>query len=727
MPNRLLKNGIFQCGEKDIRREAQELAREIPGRMAPLARVAYNYFWVWHRDGEQVFRDINPYVWALSGRNPVRFLHRVSQRSLDRAAMDRSMVDRVDALRDALEAELARPPSRDGIPPENPVAFFCAEYGLHRSLPVYAGGLGVLAGDILKEASDRALPMVGVGLIYHRGFFHQRVDVSGYQQEYWYPTGPDRRPMVKITDEDGEPLSVTVPVWGENVAVHVWRVDVGRIPLFLLDTEVQENTPRQRFITARLYEGNRQIRLAQYALLGVGGVRVLRALGIEPSVVHMNEGHPAAAPLEMVRREVWEGAGFEEACARVRRKVVFTTHTPVPAGNETYSAEEFDRVFADVAPALGTDREHLLRLGRIHPDNRDEPPGMTAMAIRMSRSVNGVSRIHGAVARGMWKDIFPGRAVEEVPITHVTNGAHLPTWIAPEIRKLLDRYLVEGWSSQERVMDPRTWEAVERIPDEELWAARMHLSTRLVTWVREQSVIDRLTRGDDMEYALAAAKGLNPDHLILGFARRLATYKRLYLLTHDPRRVLPLLEGERPVQLLFAGKAHPRDEEGKQMLQRMFHLKGSQGVASRVVFIEDYNMGIASQMVAGCDVWINLPRPPLEASGTSGMKAAFNGTLNLSVLDGWWAEAFDETNGWGIDGTEDPDHGAKDARDAAAFLDLLEKEVIPLFYDRDAQGIPRGWVQRMKASIRTVCPRFCATRMVDDYVRNVYKAGSGDT
>jgi len=321
----------------------------------------------------------------------------------------------------------------------------------------------------------------------------------------------------------------------------------------------------------------------------------------------------------------------------------------------------------------------------------------------------------------MWKDIFPGRSVEEVPITHVTNGAHLPTWVAPEIRMLLDRYLPERWSSQERVMDPETWKAVDTIPDEELWDARMKLSTRLVLWAREHSVIDRLTRGDPMDYALAASQVLSPDVLTLGFARRLATYKRLYLLTHDPQRVLPLLGGGRPIQLLFAGKAHPRDDEAKQMLQRMFHLKGDAGVAGRVVFIEDYNMGIATKMVAGCDVWINLPRPPLEASGTSGMKAAFNGTLNLSVLDGWWAEAFDGKNGWGIDGTEDPDHGAKDARDAAAFYELLEKEVIPLFYDRDAAGIPRGWVQRMKASIRTIGPRFCATRMLDEYVRRIYR------
>ncbi len=722
MDKRLVRKGVIQCGRNDIRREAQDLARYLPARLAPLAEVAYNFFWSWHADGEQVFRDIDAYGWLSCGKNPVRFLWRASLHALECAAAERDLVARVEALRDALEDELDREPSEDGVPPENPVAFFCAEFGLHRSMPVYSGGLGVLAGDILKEASDRALPMVGVGLMYQRGFFHQRIDASGYQHEYWYATGPDRRSTAKITNEEGEPLCVTVPVWGEPVKVHVWRVEVGRVPLFLLDTEVQGNSPRQRFITARLYEGNHQVRLAQYALLGVGGVRVLHALGIEPSVIHMNEGHPAAATLEMVGRLVRDGAGFEEACDRVRRKVVFTTHTPVPAGNETYSPDEFGAVFQDAASSPGTGLEGILRLGRIHPDDTNEPPGMTALGIRMSRSTNAVSRIHGGVARRMWQDLFPGRSVEDVPITHVTNGAHLPTWTAPEIRRLLDRYLPEDWSSQERVMDPATWAAVDSIPDEELWAARMEMSTRLVSWVKSHSVIDRLTRGDTMEYALAASQTLDPGALTLGFARRLATYKRLYLLTHDPERVLNMLHGPRPIQLMFGGKAHPRDEEAKHMLQRMFQLKGDQGVAGRVVFLEDYDMGVASKMVAGCDVWINLPRPPLEASGTSGMKAAFNGTLNLSVLDGWWAEAYDGENGWGIDGTEDPDHGAKDGRDAAAFYDLMEKEVIPLFYDRDEKGIPHGWVKRMKASIRTVGPRFCATRMVDEYVRRIYRA-----
>ena len=721
MRQRFFKSGIVQAGEKDLRRAAQILASHIPPRLAPLARVAYNYYWSWHPDGDRVFSAIDAHRWRFAGSNPVRFLYQASEPSLQRAAANEALVNRIDKLRDALEDEMHRPPSDDGVDPQHPVAFFCAEFAVHRSMPVYSGGLGVLAGDILKAASDRAFPMVGVGLMYQRGYFHQRIDASGYQHEYWYRTGPDRRPTARVTDEHGEPLTITVPVWGEEVKAHVWRVDVGRVPLFLLDTELEENSPRQQFITARLYEGNRQIRLAQYAVLGVGGVRALEAMGIEPSVIHMNEGHPATATLELVRREVKKGMSFDDACAEVRKRVVFTTHTPVPAGNETYPAEEFLKVYPQVIPDMGTDREGLLRMGRIWPDNRDEPPGMTPLAIRMSRSTNGVSAIHGRVAREMWQPLFPGCAVNDVPVTHVTNGAHVPTWTSPSIERLFDKYIGEDWCLQERVMDPATWEAVESIPDEELWAVRNELITDLLDWVKAKTVVDRLTRGDTMEYSMKAQETLDPNVLTLCFARRMATYKRMYLLTHDPHRVLSFLDGPRPIQFLFAGKAHPQDEEAKHMLQRMFDLKGDPRVAGRIAFIEDYDLGVAQRMVSGSDVWINLPRPPLEASGTSGMKAAFNGTLNLSVLDGWWAEAYDETNGWGIDGTEDADHGAKDARDAAAFYDILEHQVIPLFYERDEKGIPRGWVKRMKASIRTCALQFSAARMVDDYVRTIYR------
>ncbi len=718
--------GPCSSGSRDVRRAAQELAAHIPSRLAPLAYVAYNYRWSWTPDGREVFRDIAPHRWRLCRENPVRFLQEAAPLSLERAAGDLSLVARVEALADILEADLARPPAIDdpnGISPEHPVAFFCAEFGVHRSLPVYSGGLGALAGDILKEASDQALPMVGVGLFYQRGFFHQRLEGSGWQQEYWTGTDPNRRPAARVTGSDGRPIAVTVHLWGQDVAVHVWRVDVGRVPLFLLDTELAQNSPRQRFVSARLYEGNRQVRLAQYALLGAGGMRVLEALGIDPALIHLNEGHPALATFELAAREVAAGTPFVDAVEKVRKRVAFTTHTPVPAGNETYSVAEVLDVFPNFPVQLGTTTKDLMGLGRIRPHDLDEPPGMTPLAIRMSRSVNGVSRRHGEVAREMWQPMFPDRPVDAVPITHVTNGAHLATWMAPSIRRLLDRYLVPGWQAPERVTDPATWEAVDSIPDAELWAARLEAKTQMIESVRVRSVTDRLTRGDTLDYAEKAVQMLDPHVVTIGFARRLAAYKRLHLLTHDPERILRLLDGPRPIQILLAGKAHPQDEEAKRNLQGMFGMRSDPRIAGRVSFLEDYHLGLAHLLVTGCDVWLNLPTPPLEASGTSGMKAALNGGLNLSVLDGWWAEAYDGSNGWAIEGDVDPDVGAKNARDAAALYDLLENQIMPLFYDRDADGIPLGWIARIKASLRTIGPRFNASRMVNDYIRGVYLAG----
>jgi starch phosphorylase len=719
MTAKRFRNGIAQAGVKDVRRAAQALATNVPSRLAPLASVAYNYAWSWHLDGDHLFRDIDAYRWRLCGQNPVRFLHEALPESLEKASLNPRIVDRVEALHDALDDQLDRPPA-GGFPADRPVAFLCAEFGIHRSLPIYSGGLGCLAGDILKEASDRGVPMVGVGIMYRQGYFHQRVDASGWQQEYWYETDPERRPAVRVSDADGRPVRVTVTLWGEPVAIQVWRVDVGRVPLFLLDTTVSGNTPRQRFISARLYEGNRQVRLAQYALLGVGGMRVLGALGIDPMVVHLNEGHPALATLDALHRVVGGGLSFADACAEVRRQFVFTTHTPIAAGNETYSGDEMRAVFTDVAGQLGTTWEELLALGRVHPERRDEPAGLTPAAIRMSRSVNGVSRIHGGVARAMWRDLFPGRAADDVPITHVTNGAHLPSWMSMPMRRLLDHHLGAGWDRHDRVCDRAAWSGVDAIPDHELWAVRDAQAERLVGWVRSQTVTERLSRDERLEFVEEAARTLDPGVITLGFARRLATYKRLHLLFRDPERLLRLLDRDHPVQILIAGKAHPKDDAAKALLKDLFRLKNDARVAGRVAFLEDFDMGKASLLAAGCDVWLNLPRPPLEASGTSGIKAAFNGTLNLSVLDGWWAEAYDGSNGWAIEGS--PGSGEEgDARDAGALFDLLEKEVVPLFYDRGEDGIPRGWIARMRASLRTICPRFCATRMLDDYVREVYR------
>jgi starch phosphorylase len=463
--------------------------------------------------------------------------------------------------------------------------------------------------------------------------------------------------------------------------------------------------------------GDRTIRLAQYALLGIGGMRALRGMGINPSVVHVNEGHGALASLELAREEVAAGRTFGEALEAARQRIVFTTHTPVPAGNETYSPEEITTVLGDLAGPLGTDHRTLFGLGRSRPEDDDEPLGLTVLAIRTSRSPNAVSRLHGQVARLMWQHLFPGRGVDEVPIGHVTNGVHLPTWMAPRMRMLLDRYLGERW--QDRAADPATWEPVEDIPDEELWAVRGALRADLVAYVGDRSVGDRLARGEEIGYAESGARVFDPDVLTVGFARRVAAYKRLGLLVQDLERARQFLRGASPMQIVMAGKAHPSDLEAKHVLQGVFAIKLEVG-GEGAVFLEDYDMGMAAYLVSGCDVWLNVPRPPLEASGTSGMKAAVNGGLNLSVLDGWWAEGYDGTNGWAIEGNAALEPEAQDEQDGAALYDLIEREVIPLFHDRDESGIPRGWVRMVKASLKTIGPRFCATRMLQEYADRIY-------
>jgi starch phosphorylase len=705
-------------GSDDLERAAARLAAQLPEPLAPLARVAYNYRWAWEPGGPDTFRAIDPVRWERAGRNPVRLLADADAEGLRRAADDTQFVARVDALASVIDDDVARP-YNEKLPPEHTTAFMCAEFGFDASFPIYAGGLGVLAGDILKEASDQALSLVAVGLLYRRGYFRQRMDTTGLQHEYWVDIDPDLLPAARIT-VDGAPYIVHVPVFGRQVAAQVWRVNVGRVPLFLLDTELEENEPIDRWITARLYDGDPAIRLAQYAVLGRGGIRALQGLGIEPATVHLNEGHPALALLELTAQAVARGVSFDDAFAQTRQRVVFTTHTPVPAGNETYPAEQFLGVVSDLSAELGIDDARLLDLGRIQPHNTDEPAGMTALALRGSRGTNGVSARHGEVSREMWQPLFGVHDPGAVPIGHVTNGVHGPTWIAGPIRALLDQYLGGDWTT--RAADPSTWDAVDKIPDEELWAARNEQRRRVVEMARRRSVTDRLTRGETLGYVEAAARTFADDVLTVGFARRIATYKRLHLLAFDAERALALLDDPRPLQLLLAGKAHPRDESAKRVVQSLFALRTSPAIANRVAFIEDYDIAIAQVLVGGCDVWVNVPRPPMEASGTSGMKSAMNGGVQVSVLDGWWSEAYDGTNGWAIDGETDADEEAQDARHASALYDLLEHEVVPAFYERDDAGIPRAWVQRVKRSLRTIGPRFSATRMVDDYVRDVYHA-----
>jgi starch phosphorylase len=706
-------------GSTDLgQRVAQLSDRLVPG-LKPLAAVAYNYRWSWLAGAEALFHEISSFRWERSGHNPVQFLNDLWPSTQAAAERNPELVERVRRLAEAVATDASRPAAaRPGI--DGPVAFMCAEFGFHASMPLYSGGLGVLAGDIVKEASDQALPLAGVGLFYGRGYFRQRLDLEGRQQEYWLVTEAHHLPLARVLDQDGEQLLLTVNLFGADITFRVWRVDVGRVPLYLLDADLAVNDPVRRWTTGRLYDASRAIRLAQYGLLGIGGVRVLRALEIEPAVIHLNEGHPALAPLELAAEQVAAGVPLDQALETARSRVVFTTHTPVAAGNETYAAAELEEAYGDLAARLGMDMSSFLGLMRVDPEDHGENPGMTPLALRMSRRRNAVSRLHGEVARSMWQPLF-GRANEDVPITHVTNGAHVPTFVSDPIRLLFERYLGEDWLG--RAGDRAAWEPVRSIPNAELWAARSQARAELVQYVRAKSQQDRLMRGEQLEYVRAVADSLDEDALTLGFARRLATYKRLHLVMQDPDRGRRIFGGERPVQLLVAGKAHPSDEAGKQTLQQLFQLKRHSELAQRLIFVEDYDLDVARRLVAGCDVWINLPRRPMEASGTSGMKATFNGVLQLSVLDGWWAEGYDGDNGWAIAGDQTLDPTADDARDATRFYDLLENEVIPLFWDRDADGVPHRWCERVKNALVSCGAQFSASRMVDEYVERIYPVG----
>ncbi len=713
------RRATLNDGTSDIAHAIGELAQRLPDALAPLARLAYNYRWSWTPGGPELFASIDSQRFELCGENPVRLLQETPAETLRAAAADPELLQRAAAV----EAQVTAALERSAKPPfqrSAPVAFLCAEYGVHTSLPVYSGGLGALAGDLLKEASDRALPFVAVGLMYRKGYFRQRIDGGGWQHEYWVDSDPQRLPAALVTDDAGAPLTISLPIYDADVVAQIWRVDVGRVPLFLLDTDIPQNGPMERWITARLYVADERTRLSQYVLLGVGGIRALGALGFEPSVIHLNEGHAALAPLELACESVRAGEPLEDALESARGRTVFTTHTPVPAGNDSYPASEVEAAIGRLMDGLSCPVSEAIALGRTDPEDAGQPFGVTQAALRLSRAANAVSARHGQVAREMWHSLWPDRSVEEVPIGHVTNGVHFPTWVGAPMRELLDRHLGADWL--DRAADPQIWTAVDGISDQELWDVRERQRAELVSFVAQRSLTDRLARGDSREYVEAAARCFDPHVLTIGFARRVATYKRLELLMRDPDWTLSLLGGECPVQVVLAGKAHPRDEEAKRSLQGLFGLKHASIIGQRVVFLDDYDLATGARLTRGCDVWLNLPRPPLEASGTSGMKAAINGSLQLSVLDGWWAEAFDGDNGWGLPGDVDPDHNAQDTRDAAALHRVLEHEVLPSFYERDERDLPVRWIARMRASLRTLGPQFCATRMLGQYAAGPYRS-----
>ncbi len=593
------------AGARSVARAVDELTDRIPEPLAPLARLAYNYRWSWLPGGAELFASVDHARFELCLQNPVRLLQEASTRALQRAAADPQLVARAQELDAQLEADLSRPPA-EGSEVEHPVAFLCAEYGIHVSLPVYSGGLGALAGDLLKEASDRAIPMVAVGLMYRKGYFRQRIDGGGWQHEYWVDTDPERLPAVRVLDADDKPVTIRLPIHDHEVSAQIWRVDVGRVPLFLLDTDLAPNGPVERWITARLYDSDPVIRLSQYILLGAGGIRALRALGVEPGVIHLNEGHAALAPLALAAG-LRNGQGADDALAQATARTVFTTHTPVPAGNDSYSADEVGRAIGRLAGELEIPAEAVLEFGRTHPEQTEDPFGVTQAALRLSRAANGVSRRHGEVARAMWSPLWPDRPENEVPIGHVTNGVHVPTWIGGPMRTLLDRHLGPDW--QVRVTDPGMWAAVDQIPDEELWEARGSQRRELIEFVRRRSTQDRLLRGDTREYVDAALRAFDDDALTIGFARRVATYKRLGLLTRDPEWTLSLLSGDRPVQVVLAGKAHPRDEEAKHSLQHLFELKSAPVIGQRVVYLDDYDLATAADSGPGLR-HVAQPSPP---------------------------------------------------------------------------------------------------------------------
>jgi len=715
----------------------ERLRAKLPRSLKRLADLAYNYWWCWLADQVSLFEQVNPDEWERCNHNPVALLESVSYERLTQMAIDPIYLKRVKALVESFDAYMGSEETwasqiAPQISKDHPVAYFCAEFGIHESLPIYSGGLGGLAGDHLKSASDLGVPMVGLGLLYRQGYFHQRLNRHGWQEDYYLDNPFDHMPLELMRDTAGEPITIQVLVRHRNVTVQVWKARIGRVDLYLLDTDRQDNDPVDRWLTGHLYGGNQETRIAQEVVLGIGGVRALNAVGIEPGIYHLNEGHAAFCLLEVARQEIQRtGQSFYDVEASVRDRCVFTTHTPVPAGHDVFSADLMDSYFSQYWQELGLSREQFLALGARRLGDPWEPFGMTVLALRLCRTANGVSELHGHVSRQMWNILYPERSLDQVPIGYVTNGAHASTWVASLISDLYTEYLGPDWDA--RVADSDLWAQVDQIPDEEIWWRHLVLKERLIAFTRHRTRQARIDRGEDSGYIEAANHIFDPNVLTIGFARRFSRYKRGDLLLHDPDRALKIFSNpDRPVQIVFSGKAHPADEEGKRIIQRLMEWYSSHPeLWNRIAIIEDYDMHVARKLVQGVDVWLNNPRRPLEASGTSGQKVCFNGGLNLSVLDGWWCEGYQADaqgnglNGWAIgENANTSDQNLQDTIDATSLYRLLEEEIVPLYYDQDEQGIPHAWVRMMKASMKSNIPAFNTHRMIADYVTKVYAPGT---
>jgi glycogen phosphorylase len=712
--------------------EARTLDRFIAPAQEKLWALARNLWWSWDQDSTGLFRDLDPVRWRELNHNPISLLAEIPLSKLEKRAGDLVLHGRINYAyrrqQEYLQADRTWGATHAGVLRPRPVAYFSAEFGLHESLPIYSGGLGVLAGDHVKSASDLDIPLVAVGLFYGQGYFRQRLDRTGWQHEEYLPTDVTQLPMEPAIGKKGEPITVHIQTRGASIAARVWRVKVGRIDLLLLDSNVDGNTPEDRELTSRLYGGDGRVRVRQELLLGVGGFRALKAMGITPGVLHLNEGHSGFAVLEAIRsRMEEEGVNFDQALPHVSREVAFTTHTPVPAGHDRFNAELIEEHMGPLREALGLSHESFLGLGREHPGNPNEEFCMTVLGLRLSRRANAVSALHGEVSRAMWTGLYPGRLEDEVPIGHITNGVHVPSWLAPQMFRLYDRHLGIGW--HEHSGESRIWEGIETVDDGELWETHLSLKSRLLEFVRRRAKKQAERRGEAPETLQRLNRVLSPDALTVGFARRFATYKRANLLLADIEKLASMVnDPNRPVQFVFAGKAHPRDEPGKRVLQQIAELMRDSQFAEKFVFVEDYDINVGRLFVQGVDVWLNNPRRPLEASGTSGQKVVLNGGLNLSVPDGWWAEAYDGLNGFSIGtGRTHSNMQVHDSRDGEELYRVLREEVIPLFYQRDRDGLPRGWIKRMKRTIRTLGWRFNANRMVMDYTLKCYVPAAGGT
>ena len=693
---------------------------DLPKRLSRLGELATNLWWSWNPDAARLFGRLDYDLWERLGHNPIRLLNEVDRDRLNQAAKDKEYLEYYDWLFKIFDEYLKRDTWSQKAHPEfiNPVAYFSMEYGLHETLPIYSGGLGVLSGDHLKEASDLGLPFVAVGFMYAQGYFSQRISEDGWQEAINNPLTFEHLP-VSLVKHDGVPVTIDITFPDRSITAQIWEVRVGRVPLYLLDSNVEGNSDYDRLLTARLYWSDLDRRIMQEILLGIGGVRALRALGYAPAAWHMNEGHAAFLTLERIRELVAGGTAFEDAANKTRNQNVFTTHTPVPAGNDEFPLWLIDKYLANYWGELGLSREQFVDVAK-HTHPRGDAYSMPVLALKLSGGSNGVSELHGEVSRDMWKFLWNDRAVKDVPIQHITNGVHTRNWMARRMNNLLENYLGKDW--YDNLDDQELMTRIDEIPNFDLWGVHLHLKRKMAFYLTER-VRDRWTHGGfHPVQVIASGVLINPYALTIGFARRFATYKRANLILSDVDRLLELINRPNmPVQIIFAGKAHPADDPGKQLIQKVYRTVKKAETGGRIIFVEDYDMNLARYLVQGVDVWMNTPRRPYEASGTSGMKAAINGVLNFSVLDGWWREAYNTRNGWSIgEEKEYESTDVQDAADAESLYQTLEHQIISKFYNRDTKDMSHEWVSFMKESMKTVIPQFSTRRMVKEYIEKFY-------